>query len=235
MDEKPAGGPCRVCGKPLEPGGIKCNSCKSYQSDTTCKSCGYVLPATKIERCPDCKSFQGLRRHVQGIELILALVVTMLSVLGAISPRIVAAWNYRSQTVVHVLGVKDVTTKEAKQQSYVVLAEVLNTGGRPAIVRGARVHFEVIQLLGRDASIVNLDKTLLLPNASIVLELSVGGLTKPGKLSTEKVMKRLETGRLHVSVEVDEATRLGRYQRVVRSDWCRTNTMRGFFKRYVSS
>jgi hypothetical protein len=230
---------CRVCSASLLAAGSRyCIQCKSYQHGKDCVACGVAMPAD-IKRCPTCKAFQGFfRRRIPGSEVVLALLVTLLSVLSGFLPQLYKAWNYRSATRVHVLGVREVP--ETSQEDYVVLVQAFNTGGRPAVVRTADVRFEGLPIETlTDAKVINPEKMVLLPNEPVILQLAVPGLTT--KLPQKAILAQLdlahaETKRfphVHVDLHIDETTRRGATNPLVRSGDCVAKRLKGFFKAYV--
>src|ERR1051325_10965290 len=74
---------CRTCRMPMPEGTQRCPTCSAFQNETVCESCGLAMPAN-AKRCPECKTFTGRRRWIQGSEVVLALLISLFSVIGAV-------------------------------------------------------------------------------------------------------------------------------------------------------
>jgi hypothetical protein len=231
LTSKKPGEPCQVCASELKPGAKKCNECKSYQDGTKCRSCGYLM-APGSARCSVCNSYQNWRRLVPDGQILLALAVTLLSLLTAFVPHVYEVWNYRSKTMVRVLGLKERTVGLSKE--YIVLAEVLNTGGKASIVRRAWIEFKGLGLNTQEATIENPDKMMVLPNQPVILNLSVGGLSKiDTKMLHADILKKIETGQVAVTLEVEETNRSGEQHLERASDSRHAGSMKDLVERYV--
>jgi hypothetical protein len=223
---------CRVCGNAVT--GRKCNGCKSYQDGVPCASCQYLMPPG-IARCPECKSFQNWRRHIPASEVVIALLVSLISVITGAAAAVTSAWNYRSRTSVHILGY-EVVDKAARQKNYVVLAGVVNSGQRPAIVRSARIRFDRLSLKPvpvAKVKVVNMKETLLAPNERATLRLQLDGIDLEKGKTKPDVMRALPKGSLIVEFDVEETSWLGSPDRETRRGSCSTTAMEEYFKRYV--
>jgi hypothetical protein len=219
---------CEVCGAALAHADArKCNTCKSFQGGTKCRNCGFAMAPGSV-LCSECKSHQNWRRWIPDGQIWLAIAVTAMSLLTGLVPRLYDAWNYRSRTIVRVLGLKEVSAED-----YHVLAEVLNTGGQSSVVRRAWLTFPGLHVMQRLARIENPEKTVVLPNQPTTLNLSVAKLERTGGATKEQIMASLESGQVRVVVELDETRRDGTQLTATREDACRASTMKGLFDRYV--
>lgn len=160
------------------------------------------MPSGAI-RCPTCTTFNDWRRVIPKSEIVLALIVSILSLLAASVPPVLRWWDDRSRTAVHVMGIENVDQMDGERRVAIItiLVKATNTGVRPSMIRAARVQlttdvripmtiyeFKNLYLeAGKSA-----DLHLLCPSAS------AAGAILPKDLATHDVT---------VSLDVDENTR----------------------------
>src|SRR5687768_6879214 len=98
---------CQLCGSEIDPSARKCLECQAYQDGRECVSCGATLPRAAT-RCAGCKTlqsgdachscgatiekgsrgcgcgaWQNWRRFFSGLEVTIALMLSLVSVIGA--------------------------------------------------------------------------------------------------------------------------------------------------------
>jgi ribosomal protein L40E len=202
------GEPCPECGLLLPPKARRCTNCKAFLDGRKCGSCGASMPAG-ARRCGECKAFQGARALIPGGEVVLALIVSIISVLSATLPSMYRAWNYRSDTYVRLLGVQPLATG-AKNAPLVILALVGNDGGRPAVVRGARLSFaSTIPLAPTPLNIVNSADKLVQPDKAVAIQLTIDHLERTGQENTQQILDALATGKATIEIDVEQTSRFG--------------------------
>jgi hypothetical protein len=204
-----------VCASRLESGARKCTACGSYQDGRECVSCGTLIPRVAA-KCPACNSFQNWRRSTGGLEVVLALTISLISVVAAIGPALIGAWNFRSRTEVRVLGSR--IPKDAT--SPVLVVSVINTGRRPALVESVDLKFDGLPVQPKVLRVVNLDGRFVAPGATAVLEVTTDGLQLVPGETKETVKANADRAKAIVTASVEEITRWGGRRTVDRSDDC---------------
>lgn len=160
------------------------------------------MPAT-ANRCPECKAFQNWRAHIPGSEVVLALLVSLISVVSAIAPAAYKAWNNRSDAYVRVIG-HSIIDGDANP---VMLVLVANNGGRPALVRGATLTGKGLPIAPTPLTILDPTQELVLPSKATMLRLTTLEINTPMK--RDALLQLLSKGEVTVSVDVEETGRLG--------------------------
>jgi hypothetical protein len=160
------------------------------------------MPAS-AKRCPECRAFQNWRAWIPGSEVVLALLVSLISILSAVAPAAYRAWNNRSDAYVRVIG----HTLD-NDSNPVLLVLVANDGGRPALVRGATMVGNGLPIGITPLTILDPTQELVLPSKSTMLRLTTLELNT--KARRDPLLALLPKGEIIVSVEVEETGRLGR-------------------------
>lgn len=169
---------CRYCGQAVSSGAKRCNACKAFTQGNDCWSCG--APVRPSARCGVCNSAQGkIRRWLPDSQITLALLVSLITVLGATVPRIVQAWNYGSDTRVRLIGTEKVQEEEngIEVETTAIRVAASNSGkGYAAVVRKASITFdEAYQLEPADLDVANPEETLVLAEKTSIVKLVLSG------------------------------------------------------------
>jgi predicted nucleic acid-binding Zn ribbon protein len=197
------GSHCVSCGLPIPPGAVRCKECKAYQKGRTCESCGASLPAD-ARRCSECKKIQGWLSFAPQSEMALALILSIISVLSAVLPALYKAWNHRSRSYIRILG----PAADGKS----LLIAVGNDGSRPAVVQSLAMEFDGIRLENVPAmEILNREAQLILPEKSVVLQITVFDLVAKKGVSIENVPDDLDKGRITVKARIIETSITGEH------------------------
>src|SRR5258706_4824057 len=80
---------CNLCAKEIEFEAKKCVACGALQDAKDCVACGARIPPA-AGRCGSCSTFQGWRRMIPGNALVLTLLLSLISVITAIAPGVIA-------------------------------------------------------------------------------------------------------------------------------------------------
>jgi predicted nucleic acid-binding Zn ribbon protein len=129
---------CVVCGTLIDVDAKKCKECKMYQRLRTCSVCGSLMPE-KGRRCNDCGSFQGWRRIIPQNAVVLALIVSLVSLLSTLIPVLINLAGRGSQTSATFLGMRRL--KDATNSEKLVIAVLAsNSGGTMSRVEGAQLN-----------------------------------------------------------------------------------------------
>jgi hypothetical protein len=232
----PAKSTCIVCAARLEPSARKCTTCDAFQDGRECISCGTSLPAAasrcgacktlqegipcracgaRLEkgrrRCSDCSEWQSLRRYLPASQITIALTISLISVLSAVIPPVLAYYANRSQTFVRVLGDGQYTPQGAHnpEKSIVVLAA--NNGKRASLVKSASIRFDGVSAAPMTLDILNATETLILPERQVYLHLSADHVQPVNGASAETILESLANGTATVTVQVEETDIRGRF------------------------
>lgn len=195
-------GECDACGMPIPENAKRCSGCKAFQDGRPCRSCGLTMPAS-AKRCPECKAFQNWRAFVPDNQVVLALLVSLISILSAVVPAAYKAWNNRSDAYVRVIG-----HTVDNDSNPVLLVLVANNGGRPALIRGATLVGKGLPIGSTPLTILDPTQELVLPSKATMLRLTTLDINTPAK--RDALLALLPKGEITVSVEVEETGRLGR-------------------------
>src|SRR5687768_14537023 len=76
---------CRICAARIHIDAAKCTTCDSWQDGKECLVCGGWIAKAAI-RCGECHTYQNWRRRIPGNEVVLALLVSLFSVLSTAIP-----------------------------------------------------------------------------------------------------------------------------------------------------
>jgi hypothetical protein len=197
-------GECNACGMPIPSGARRCFDCKAFQDGRPCRSCGLAMPVS-AKRCPECKAFQDWRAAVPGGEVVLALILSLVSVISAVAPAAYTAWNNRSDTYVRFIAE---STMENKNDPIPVLTVlVVNNGGRPALVRRASLTGNGLPIDANELRILNATDKLVLPAKTAMLRLTTTQLK--ARKRRNDLLAMLNQGSVTITVDVEETGRLG--------------------------
>lgn len=128
---------CVLCAAPVDATARICNACKGYQIGKGCVVCGKWIPGRAAE-CPECKSPQNAWRRILSIDAtVLALLISLISVVSSVGPGIIRMIHHGSETSGYVVG----TERDANisKQKDVIVVRALNSGGQVSIVQSASV------------------------------------------------------------------------------------------------
>ena len=124
---------------------------KEVQEASRCKICKSPIHA-EAKKCTECGSFQNWRRHIVLSNTLLALVVALVSVSGALGPTIREMFRpIKSSIYIHVF---DVSSNEIN-----VVAG--NSGTRPGLLKRARLSYGTIQYQPQPLKIVGPDPPII--------------------------------------------------------------------------
>src|SRR5258705_82917 len=141
---------CVQCATLIELEAKTCVACKAPQDGKECIACGALIPGC-AQRCGSCSTFQGwFRRRFPGSELFLALLLSLISVIAAVTPQVIALVNRPSKTNAVFLAV---STDAAGGTELVVRA--YNSGGLPAVVERVDLVYPAADLARASLRIVN--------------------------------------------------------------------------------
>jgi hypothetical protein len=133
---------CNACGLTIPAEATVCHSCKVLLNGSTCRACGETIE-TGARRCPSCQSWQrGLRRIIPASEVTLALVLSIISVIGAIATPVSGILGNRSKTSIRVLGDEPYKPEGAAVPEDTIQVRVMNTGKRNAEYLSATITFD---------------------------------------------------------------------------------------------
>ena len=212
------GSACSNCGILLPPNAVHCNSCQRYQAGEHCPNCGALKPAGDL-RCAKCQAFTDWRRLVPRSEVVLALGLSILSMLAAVIPPAVRWWRDRSDTEIRVLGVEDYMPTEGDLSASVpmIRVAVTNTGTRPSFVRSATISFgQALGIGNLPLEIAEVRERSVRPDEISYLHLSSRSFT--GKAFDSNVLHAHD---VTIALDVEETLRLGGRQVESRPDTVR--------------
>src|SRR5258706_2636322 len=140
---------CLICGTLIPSEAIKCTTCDSWLKGNLCLVCGIRMPESAI-RCAECSSFRNWRRYLPVNEVILALLISLFSVLGAAIPIAVRVIRLPSDTTAIVLDSE--LDKGISTTKQVLIVRAFNAGGSSSIVRGAKLDLTNVSAMPVDLS-----------------------------------------------------------------------------------
>jgi len=159
---------CVICASDLDPRARKCVKCDAYQDGRHCKACGLTIPAEAII-CPSCKTLQvgatchacgetidegarrcsaceawqkGFRRYFAVSEVTLALIASIIAVLGAIITPVANYFGNRSATSIRVIGDATYRGPNDVTEEQTISVLVVNTGKRESMFQRAEISFD---------------------------------------------------------------------------------------------
>src|SRR5689334_511078 len=83
------------------------------------------------KKCIECDSYQDWRRHFQGGENVITLLVALISVLGIVIPSLASLWESHNSEI-HVSKIENYIEKTGDAFYIQYKAFLTNTGDRPA-------------------------------------------------------------------------------------------------------
>ena len=144
--------PCVLCASPIDAAARVCLTCKGYQAGKACVACGKWIPA-RADDCTECKASQKWwRRFITLDATVLALLISLISVVSSVGPGIIRMINHGSQTSGFVIGPEP--DPQISKQKDVLLVRATNSGGQPSIVSSAH-----LDLMAAGGGIVALEIT----------------------------------------------------------------------------
>jgi hypothetical protein len=163
---------CNVCASEMEFESQKCVKCGALQKAKDCVACGARIPLA-AGRCVSCSTFQGWRRLIPGNALVLTLILSLISVITAIAPGIIAFVNRPSRTTALFVGTS-ADADSAETTNELLLIRVYNSGGLASVVEPrARLQFRVAGLAPAALQIVNIDQMEIPANGKADLRLDL--------------------------------------------------------------
>jgi hypothetical protein len=133
---------CVICAARIHIDAMKCTTCDCWQVGKACLVCGTWI-AKSAARCGECKSFQNWRRVIPGNEVVLALLVSLFSVLSTAIPAILYVLRLPSNTTAIVLDPE--FDRNIAQTKRVLIVRAFNGGGSSSIVRGAKLDLSKVR------------------------------------------------------------------------------------------
>lgn len=138
-------GTCWACRSPMDRDAERCPACGELQSGVECRACRALLPP-RAKVCRECKSLQIFDGYLQVGQATLALVIALVSVLGAVGPQLKELFETgRTELVFEVDRLQD-------NDEEIVLF-VQNLGTVPGYAKS--VGFEIPGLRTRDLQFVS--------------------------------------------------------------------------------
>ena len=197
---------CISCGLPIPANADVCFSCKTLQHGDRCRVCGATI-GEGSRRCPECSSWQNWRRFFSGLEVTLALLLSLFSVIGAAAPVIIGYLMDYSETYVRVLGARQYGEEgQQKEQTIAVLA--VNNGKRMSFIDSASIEFVGLDAQSAPLRVRNVVDQAVPPGKSVILYFTGSPKTSSGK-TTDEVSASADDGSIRITVRIDESGRDG--------------------------
>jgi len=199
--------PCKGCGNDIPIAATLCKDCKTPQDEKPCRSCGTPISAGATV-CNACKGFQDWRRRIPGDQVVLALLVALLSVLSTLLPQVVKFLNLPSRTTGFFI---DSAYHPFSKDHSMLTVRLMNEGGRPSQVEGARIDFGVQGLEPvRELEIVDRRGLVVPPHDKSDIQFFVYDLQHPPATQGEvdRVTNALCTATTNIYVSVRERSRV---------------------------
>lgn len=200
--------PCRICATRIPIDGAKCTTCGSWQKGKPCLVCGIWMPDSAI-RCGECSSFRNWRRYLPVNEVILALLVSLFSVLGTAIPVVVRVIRLPSDTTAIVLDSeldKDISTTKR-----VLIVRAFNAGGSSSIVRGAKLDLTNVSAMPVELSNETPKESEVPASKQADLKFFASVVRPVAGATPNAVAKLLCTRSVTLLLNVEEQTRFGKY------------------------
>lgn len=122
---------CTNCGQAIPQGAHWCTACASFQSNRHCRACAVPIPI-HAKVCHQCKSPQFLGGYLTLGQTTLALLISLISVAGALFPQIKSVFLWPSSKT-------RVTIEEVNAQHHLVLWAA-NDGSESSYLKSARLE-----------------------------------------------------------------------------------------------
>ena len=204
-ETKPGKVKCAACGNEISAKAEVCDVCNFKQFKMIpCAVCKKPIPSG-ADRCNECETYQGWRRHFPVSATVLSLLLAFFGVLSAV---FAAASNFidrESSTRVKVTSADDV---------YLYL-KVWNTGRKPSTLIGYRLSFDGLPIQSAELHLSKEDvkdaKNVITPGPPVKLTLSVDQLIgaqkadKRLRYSVQEIQKQLAKQRLTLEIYVEES------------------------------
>lgn len=168
---------------------------------------------------------------MQGYEVVLALILSLLSVIGAVVPTLYKAWDNRSDTYVRILG-PGVITVDSDTGVPVIVVGVINKGARPSFVKSATLVGAGLPILETPLTIANRKDTLVPAGQTSILNMTTLALNTA--LRQSALLSKLKSGQVKVIVDVEETGRFGGQALVQRENTVQGVILAGLVRRHVS-
>jgi hypothetical protein len=222
---------CVSCGATLPRAAARCAGCKTLQSGKSCRACGITIE-NESQRCSSCSAWQNGRRFFSGLEVSIALVLSLVSVISATVGPVLNMVTNRSRTSIRVIG--DVVFKPpgAIESRKVVRVLVVNNGRKPSMVKSARIRFAGIDAKSRNLGIANPDETFILPDKQGYLLLTVDRI-EPDGATPATVREQIGSGMATIEVVVEETGWRGDFVDAKAGHTIPASRIRNWMDRYV--
>jgi hypothetical protein len=223
---------CVSCGATLPRAATRCAACKTLQTGAACRSCGETIEPLS-RRCGGCGAWQNWRRFFSGLEVTIALLLSLVSVIGATVGPVLTAVTNRSRTSVRVIGDATFAPAGAAESKRVVRVLVVNNGRKPSMVTGARIAFHDIDAAAQ-LTIANRDETFILPDQHVYLLLSTDRIDRIGTTDHKGVCRQIDKGTITIELAVEETGFRGKFIDDVIEHTAPAVRVRNWMERYVS-
>jgi len=206
---------CVVCGERIDKDALRCNNCKMYQQLKNCSVCNVLIPARAL-RCNDCQSFQGWRSALPSNQVVLALLVSLVTVLTGGIPLASNFFARGSQTT---MVFKNLAQDKPliNNDKLLLVVKVRNYGGTLSRVDSAELDLSPLKLGTIKLSLANREDQDVAANGQTELKLyapQILGSDKGEK--TRKALIELPdlcTTKLPLKVTVYETNIWGRFRK----------------------
>jgi hypothetical protein len=225
---------CVTCGSTLSRTALRCIACKTLQSGSPCRACGDTIE-TRIKRCASCGSWQNWRRYFSGIEVTIALILSLVTVIGATVGPVINAITNRSETSVRVVGDSNYAAPGMSEVKKTIRVLVVNNGRKPSIVKAARIAFRRIDAQARELTIANNEDMFVRPDQHVYLFLSTDVVRRVGSRTKTDVLEQVDTGEITITLDIEETGWRGKFVDDETRHTVPANRIKQWMVRYVSS
>lgn len=200
--------PCQVCAEIIDRTAQRCNKCESWQDGKSCKLCGMWIPKAAL-RCGKCEAFQDWRGRLPANALMLSLIVSLVSVVGAVAPALLNILSLPSDTAVIFLdGSKIHDDVDPTKRSIVVRA--LNGGGSSSIAKRATLLLPKAEPV--ELEIGNPGDSQVPANGKTDLKLTADKVVPQKDATANEIYAALCTAEVTLQLHVDERNRRGKFK-----------------------
>ncbi len=199
---------CVSCGATMPNGATRCSACKTLQTGVACRVCGSTIEQG-CRRCSECGEWQNRRRFFPASQVTLALVLSLLSVLSATVPPVLAYFANRSQTYVRIVGEGKYAENSGDIPEHTVRVLVVNNGKRPSMVKSAVISFPGLAAEDTPLGVLNTADALILPETHAYIHLSTGSVRRKGNATKQEILDALVNGKARIDLNVEETDRNG--------------------------
>jgi hypothetical protein len=228
------GAECVSCGATMPRAAARCVGCKTLQSGDACRSCGTTIEKAS-RRCGACSAWQNWRRFFTGLEVTIALVLSLVSVIGATVGPVLNTVTNRSRTSVRVVGDDTYMATGAAEMKRVIRVLVINNGRKPSMVKSARIRFNGIDAKACDLVIANRDQTFIPADKQVYLQLAADHIDRVGTTARAVVSQQIEKGTITVELAIEETGWRGSFVDDTASHTTPASRVKNWMARYVSS